>query len=93
MLNQESGREGGLNSLNDPVFRDVVLEPERLRQECERHGNPDGDQDHVVEVAKSIVLAMHKTPQITGKTEIEATDTQGSSGGGTGIPDAGGTQT
>lgn len=28
-------------------------------------------QDHIVEVAKSIVLAIHKAPQITGKTEIE----------------------
>ena len=28
--------------------------------------------DHVVEVAKSIVLAIHKAPQITGKTKIEA---------------------
>jgi uncharacterized ferredoxin-like protein len=28
--------------------------------------------DHLVEVAKSIVLAIHKAPQITGKTKIEA---------------------
>ncbi|MBI5589951.1 MAG: hypothetical protein HY881_05665 [Deltaproteobacteria bacterium] len=28
--------------------------------------------EHVVEVAKSIVLAIHKAPQITGKTKIEA---------------------
>ncbi len=29
-------------------------------------------QDHLLEVAKSIVLAIHKAPQITGKTVIEA---------------------
>jgi len=29
-------------------------------------------QEHILEVAKSIVLAIHKAPQITGKTEIEA---------------------
>ena len=29
-------------------------------------------QDHLVEAAKSIVLAVHKAPQITGKTSIEA---------------------
>lgn len=29
-------------------------------------------QDHLLEVAKSIVLAIHKAPQITGKTKIEA---------------------
>ncbi len=29
-------------------------------------------QGHLVEVAKSIVLAIHKAPQITGKTTIEA---------------------
>lgn len=28
--------------------------------------------DHLVDVAKSIVLAIHKAPQITGKTKIEA---------------------
>jgi len=28
--------------------------------------------DHVVEVAKSIVLALHKAPQVTGRTKIEA---------------------
>ena len=28
--------------------------------------------DHLVEVAKSIVLAIHKAPQVTGKTKIEA---------------------
>ncbi len=28
--------------------------------------------EHVIEVAKSIVLAIHKAPQITGKTKIEA---------------------
>jgi len=28
--------------------------------------------DHIVEVAKSIALAIHKAPQITGKTKIEA---------------------
>ena len=28
--------------------------------------------DHLIEVAKSIVLAIHKAPQITGKTKIEA---------------------
>lgn len=28
-------------------------------------------QDHLLEVAKNIVLAIHKAPQITGKTEIE----------------------
>lgn len=27
--------------------------------------------DHILEVAKSIVLAVHKAPQITGKTEVE----------------------
>ena len=29
-------------------------------------------QEHVLEVAKNIVLAIHKAPQITGKTQIEA---------------------
>lgn len=29
-------------------------------------------QDHLVEIAKSVVLAIHKAPQITGKTAIEA---------------------
>ena len=28
--------------------------------------------DHLVDVAKSIVLAIHKAPQNTGKTKIEA---------------------
>lgn len=28
--------------------------------------------DHLLEVAKSIVLAIHKAPQITGKTQLEA---------------------
>ena len=28
-------------------------------------------QDHILEVAKNIVLAIHKAPQITGKTDIE----------------------
>lgn len=28
--------------------------------------------DHVIEVAKNIVLAVHKAPQITGKTEVKA---------------------
>ncbi len=28
--------------------------------------------DHVIEVAKNIVLAVHKAPQITGRTEIDA---------------------